>query len=203
MRPKVAPVYPGAPLPENPGTFPGAPLPEKPPAEVLQAQSLAQGGRPAVDPAAALGRIPARPIPANSGVPAAAPQPVAASPISPTEAAPAPYSGFQYPKEAAMNKYAAENPNVIRLWQEGTGFEAPEVQDIGNQARATTERGMGGPLPRGGAERRAIPAAPEVPETRVLVSRHAIQRTRNFPIRQAQPGPCRITGRKAAKACLS
>jgi hypothetical protein len=56
-----------------------------------------------------------------------------------------------YPNEARMDAYAQQNPNVIKLWQQGAGFEGPEAtQDIGEQARAATEKKMG-PLPRGQA----------------------------------------------------
>jgi hypothetical protein len=51
--------YPGAPLPEHPGTFPGAPLPEKPAPEVLQAQPLANGARAIPERSDALSSIPA------------------------------------------------------------------------------------------------------------------------------------------------
>lgn len=59
-------VFPGAPLPDHPGTFPGAPNPEAPPAELLQAQSLAQGGKAPQAPGAALGSIP---VPPRQGPP--------------------------------------------------------------------------------------------------------------------------------------
>lgn len=59
-------VFPGAPLPDHPGTFPGAPNPEAPSAELLQAQSLAQGGKAPQAPGAALGSIP---VPQRQGPP--------------------------------------------------------------------------------------------------------------------------------------
>lgn len=64
-------VYPGAPLPENPGMFPGAPLPQAPPAEVLQARGLTQGATVSPpEPSAALGQVgttkPAITTPASS-----------------------------------------------------------------------------------------------------------------------------------------
>jgi hypothetical protein len=83
MIPRSA-VYPGAPLPENPGTFPGAPYPETPSSEVLQGNALsrgAQSGQPL--PGAALGQIPqaqiapqAQPSPQTPNVQAQPVQPV-------------------------------------------------------------------------------------------------------------------------------
>jgi hypothetical protein len=58
---RVEPVYPGAPLPENPGVFPGANLPATPAPELIQANALFEGGKPAPPaPSAGLGQIPVR-----------------------------------------------------------------------------------------------------------------------------------------------
>ena len=73
------------------------------------------------------------------------------------EAAPAAEAENPYPKGAASERYAAENPNIIKLWQQGAGFESPEVEDVGIRARAATEQQMG-PLERGAG--RAIPEMP-------------------------------------------
>lgn len=76
--PEKPPVYPGAPLPEHPGIFPGAPEPAAPPAEVLQARGLATGGMPTPpSPARALGDIPVR----NATSQPAALEPSSAPPV--------------------------------------------------------------------------------------------------------------------------
>lgn len=85
LTPETPAVYPGAPLPENPGqltlkpTYPGAPLPANPgqltlkpvypgapepviPPELRQAVGLREGGKPAIDPAAGLGKLPAHAV---------------------------------------------------------------------------------------------------------------------------------------------
>lgn len=54
------PIFPGAPLPDNPGEFPGTPLPEAPPRELSQAGALMRGVSRPIDPAAGLGNIPQR-----------------------------------------------------------------------------------------------------------------------------------------------
>ena len=43
-------------MPEAPGVYPGAPQPGAPTPELLQGNALRSGGRPAIDPAAGLGR---------------------------------------------------------------------------------------------------------------------------------------------------
>jgi hypothetical protein len=65
------PVYPGAPLPEHPGTFPGAPLPATPPTEVLQANALSKATPQPPPEAAALKTVPP---------PAAAAKPITITP---------------------------------------------------------------------------------------------------------------------------
>jgi hypothetical protein len=78
MIPRSA-VYPGAPLPENPGTFPGAPYPQTPSPDVLQGNALARGAQPGQPlPGAALGQIPstqAQPAPQTPNVQPANVQP--------------------------------------------------------------------------------------------------------------------------------
>lgn len=71
----AAPVYPGATLPEDPGTFPGAPEPAAPPKELLQAKGLQTGGKAVSEPSDALGKFPqydAKPVPTqvNDAAPA-------------------------------------------------------------------------------------------------------------------------------------
>lgn len=63
-------VYPGANLPENPGVFPGASLPATPPPEVLQAQSLANGGKAAPPSQASALRTAVRPVYPGASLPA-------------------------------------------------------------------------------------------------------------------------------------
>ena len=88
------------------------------------------------------------------------------------EAAPAAEAENPYPKGAASERYAAENPNIIKLWQQGAGFESPEVEDVGIRARAATEQQMG-PLERGAG--RAIPEMP--PEIRYVPSTNEIRQS--------------------------
>jgi hypothetical protein len=81
-------VYPGAPLPENPGTFPGAHYPQTPSPEVLQGNALSRGAQPGQPlPGAALGQIPQAQI-----APQAQPSPqtpnVQAQPVQPVQPVP-------------------------------------------------------------------------------------------------------------------
>jgi KTSC domain-containing protein len=99
MIPRSA-VYPGAPLPQNPGTFPGASYPESPSPQVLQGNALARGaqsGQPL--PGAALGQIP-------STQTQAAPQPMQPAP----ELTPVPIGNLPQPKG---NPYAGPRTPAV------------------------------------------------------------------------------------------
>jgi hypothetical protein len=114
----MRPVYPGAPLPEHPGVFPGASLPEAPAPELVQANALYAGAKPAISPSDALGVVPAR-----SSPPGAAGS--MAESIAAPEAAPKPMSqaadGSNIPRtlsgESALRQVLGgqDNANLLKI----------------------------------------------------------------------------------------
>jgi hypothetical protein len=118
MIPRSA-VYPGAPLPENPGTFPGAPFPQTPSPEVLQGNALARGAQPGQPlPGAALGQIPqAQPAPQTPNVQA---QPVqAAQPVTPRPAPMLQFDPISNSSQLAGHAYDPQTQTATMQFKNG------------------------------------------------------------------------------------
>jgi hypothetical protein len=150
---KPAPIpepVPEVPVPETPKMASppdqAAPLGRVPVKVVRQSSALGPNAK-VLSQAQPLAEVPARPV----SVPVAAPEPV--------EAGEAPYpttpSAYGPPKRDFQGNVPAENQGFPPY-----KVEEPK-QDLGEIQREGTERRMGGPLPRGGVERRVV-STPEI-----------------------------------------